>query len=131
MQKVFPVDNFKLVLPEHLNHFGYLFGGYLLKWVDEMAWIAATMDYPGFRFVTIGMDKVEFKKSAQKGTILRFNMKRIHEGTTSVRYLVDVIKAHDPKLNHPGEEESMFTTVVTMVRVDIEGNKKKLSEPAD
>jgi acyl-CoA hydrolase len=27
------------VLPEHLNHYGYLFGGHLLKWVDASAWI--------------------------------------------------------------------------------------------
>ena len=127
------LDNYKLVLPEHLNHFGFLFGGYMLKWVDEMAWIAATMEYPGYRFVTIGMDKVEFKRSARKGTILHFYMKRIHEGRTSVRYLVDVRKAHDPDDEEAGPgETSMFSTVVTMVRVDAEGNKQPLHpDPAD
>lgn len=128
------MDNFKLVLPEHLNHFGYLFGGYMLKWVDEMAWIAATMEYPGFKFVTIGMDKVEFKQSARKGTILHFNMRRVHEGRTSVRYLVDVEKAHDPETETqpaPTSRDSMFSTVVTMVRVDASGHKKPLADPLD
>lgn len=31
------MENFTLVRPEHLNHHGYLFGGVLLKWVDEYA----------------------------------------------------------------------------------------------
>jgi hypothetical protein len=29
------MENHKLVLPEHLNQYGFLFGGNLLKWVDE------------------------------------------------------------------------------------------------
>ncbi|HSO80381.1 MAG TPA: hotdog domain-containing protein, partial [Chromatiaceae bacterium] len=35
------MESYKVVRPEHLNHFGHLFGGCLLKWVDEIAWIAA------------------------------------------------------------------------------------------
>ncbi len=71
------MENHKLVLPEYLNHFGFLFGGYLLKWVDEYAWIAASLDYPGSNFVTIAMDKVEFRKSVRKGTILKFRRKYV------------------------------------------------------
>ena len=46
----------RLVLPEDLNQFGFLFGGRLLSWVDEASWIAASMDYPECQFVTIGME---------------------------------------------------------------------------
>ena len=45
------MENHRLVLPEHLNHYGFLFGGHLLKWVDEFAYIAATIEYPNFTFV--------------------------------------------------------------------------------
>jgi len=38
------MESYKLVLPEHLNHYGYLFGGNMLKWVDEISWIAASRD---------------------------------------------------------------------------------------
>ena len=55
--------NDKLVIPEHLNHYGYLFGGYLLHWVDEYAYITANLDFPGHRFVTIGLDKIVFRKN--------------------------------------------------------------------
>ena len=47
--------NHKLVLPQYLNHYGFLFGGHLLKWVDEYAYIAASMEYPDCDFVSWDM----------------------------------------------------------------------------
>ena len=55
------MDHYKLVLPEHINHYGHLFGGNLLNWIDEFAYITATVDFPGRRFVTVAMDNVEFR----------------------------------------------------------------------
>ena len=55
------MDNYILVRPEHLNHYSFLFGGYLLKWVDEFSWLCATRDYPGSSLVTVGLDQVVFK----------------------------------------------------------------------
>ncbi len=118
------MQNYKLVLPENLNHYGYLLGGYLLQWVDEVAWIAATLDYPGRRFVTVGMDKVEFHESILEGTILRFDVNRTREGTTSASYLVEVAK-------EGRAQGSAFSTTVTMVRVNAEGAKTPLSDPPD
>lgn len=117
------MENYKLVLPEYLNQYQFLFGGYLLKFVDEIAWIAATLDYPAFNFVTIAMDRVEFRQSVREGTILRFQCDRIKTGNTSVCYHVDVFKANSP--NDP--DERVFSTNVTMVRVDENGRKKPLS----
>ena len=113
------MENYKLVLPGHLNHYGYLFGGNLLQWVDEVGWIAASMDYPGCNFVTIGMDKVEFKKSVRQGALLRFETKRSREGNTSVQYAVDVY-LHDIK---SGDDESIFSTNTTFVCIDSQGKK--------
>ena len=113
------MENYKLVLPEHLNQFGYLFGGNLLKWVDEIAWIAATLDFPGCNFVTIGMDKVEFRKSIKEGSILRFLVERAELGKTSVRYYVNVFKGDIES----GDVKGVFSTQVTFVCVDREGNK--------
>lgn len=105
-------------MPQNLNHFGVLFGGYMLMWVDEIAWIAATMEYPGHRFVTIGMDHVEFKHGVKQGTILTFETSRTHVGNTSVKFLVNVLAA-----GHEGTCESIFSTTVTLVNVDQEGKK--------
>ena len=111
------MENYKLVMPENLNHFGFLFGGYMLKWVDEIAWIAASLKYPGFHFVTIGMDKIEFRKSVQEGTILKFTTIESRVGNTSVDFSVVVSNGSTD------DAETIFTTTVTMVRVDENGCK--------
>lgn len=108
-----------MVLPEHLNQYGYLFGGYLLKWVDEYAWIAASLDYPGCNFVTVGLDKVEFRKSVKKGTILKFVSEKSRKGNTSVQYRVNVMRSN----NKGSKKDLIFSTHVTFVRID-EKDKK-------
>jgi acyl-CoA hydrolase len=116
------MENHKLVLPEHLNQFGFLFGGNLLKWVDEYAWIAASLDFPGCNFVTIGMDRVEFKKSVRDGTILKFIVLHTGTGNTSVRYRVQVFHGNSVSAEKP----LIFATNVTFVRVDKQGRKTTL-----
>lgn len=113
------MENYKLVRPEHLNHYGYLFGGYLLQWVDEAAWILASLEYPSCRFVTVGMDDVEFRKSVRQGAILRFDVERGKIGTTSVQYSV---KVFSDSLG-VGEGESVFSTAITFVCLDAKGKK--------
>jgi len=122
------MENHKLVMPEHLNHNGYLFGGYLLQWVDEYAWIAATLEHPGRRFVTIAMDRVEFRRSVRQGVILRFDSRRARLGRTSVQYQVEVF-ADDPQ---SGREEAIFSTGVSFVCIDRQGNKRPIIDhPGD
>ena len=113
------MENFKLVLPEHLNHYQFLFGGYLLKFVDEVAYIAATLDFPNHNFVTIGMDRVEFRQTVTKGTILKFNCEKVKTGNTSVCYHVEVTNAN----SDDSEPSTIFSTNVTLVRVDQNGDK--------
>ena len=116
------MESYKLVLPEHLNHYGYLFGGNLLKWIDEYAWIAASLEYPGCKFVTIGMDGLEFRKSVRNGAILRFDVQRTLVGNTSVQYTATVY-ADDIET---GGEEVVFATRISFVRVDADGRKTPL-----
>jgi acyl-CoA hydrolase len=115
-----PMENHKLVMPENLNHFGFLFGGYMLKWVDEIAWIAATLEYPGYTFVTIGMDEVVFKTSVREGTILKFTTTKTRVGRTSVDFQVHVTDGINTAA------DLIFSTTVTMVRVDEKGQKKQI-----
>jgi acyl-CoA hydrolase len=116
------MENYKLVLPEHLNQFGHLFGGNLLKWVDEIAWIAVTLDFPGCKFVTIGMDRIEFRRSVKEGSILRFLVERVKIGKTSVQYAVNVFNADLESV----DLKVVFSTHVTFVCLDDEGNKAEI-----
>jgi len=118
------MDNYTIVRKEHQNHYGYLFGGALLSWVDEFAWICASLDFPGCSMVTVGMDQVSFKERVVNGSILRFNILPVHRGTSSVSYAVNVYA------DAPGasEEKIVFSTKVTLVRIDAEGKKSPLPD---
>jgi len=118
------MDNYTIVRKEHQNHYGYLFGGALLNWVDEFAWICASLDFPGCSMVTVGMDQVSFKERVVNGSILRFNILPVHRGTSSVSYAVNVYA------DAPGasEEKIVFSTKVTLVRIDAEGKKSPLPD---
>jgi len=121
------VTTYTLVRPEHLNHFGYLFGGQMLKWVDEYSWLAATREFPGQTFVTRAMSDVEFRRQVRNGSILRFVIEPAARGHTSVVYHVEVFGAS------PGESTdiSVFATDVVFVSVDPEGRKTPLAAPGE
>lgn len=118
------MENYKLIFPEHLNQFGYLFGGNLLKWVDESAWMAASLDFPGCKFVTVGMEKAVFRKSIKEGSILRFVVEKATVGNTSVQYSANVF---DESIV-TGSEKEVFSTTVTFVCIDDAGNKTNISK---
>lgn len=113
------MQNYQLVLTEHLNHYGYLFGGILLKWVDEAAYICARLDHPGKHFVTVGMDKVSYKKRVELGSILLFRVDRKNTGRTSVTYRVTVSVVSPLSEGRP----DIFSTMVTFVCIDEKGKK--------
>ena len=113
------MESYTVVRPEHLNHYGHLFGGCLLKWVDEIDWIAASRNNPGCRFVTVGMDRVEFHRGVHQGAVLRFDAGESCRGRSSVTYAVQVF-ADDIET---GAEEPIFSTCITFVRLDEAGRK--------
>ncbi len=118
------MDNFTIVRTEHLNHHGYLFGGAMLKWIDEYAWLVASLDFTGCTLVTIAMDDIQFKHRVLNGSILRFNILPQRQGNTSVTYNIEVFA------DEPGAvgEKKVFSTTITFVRVDEDGNSQPLPQ---
>ena len=113
------MDMFTTVRPEHLNHHGYLFGGQMLKWIDEFAWIAASRDYTGTMLVTRAMSQIDFRQRVRNGAILRFCVLPCQRTEHSVTYEANVF-ADDPGSS---EEHLVFTNKITFVAVDAEGKK--------
>ncbi|MDD3695228.1 MAG: hotdog domain-containing protein [Lentisphaeria bacterium] len=113
---------YTIVRPEHLNHYNYLFGGVLLRWVDEFAYLAAVREFPAARFVTRAMHEIEFTKSVKNGAMLRFQVEREKCGITSVSYRV-VVYARDLQEH---DEYHVFENVVTLVSLTKEGEKTPL-----
>lgn len=114
------METHRLVLPGDLNQYGSLFGGSLLAWVDEAAWIAASADFPHCQFVTIAMDKVEFRRGVSDGTILRIVSIMSRKGSSSVTYDVRVFDLKKTP------EIPVFHTKVTFVSVNDRGEKRAI-----
>lgn len=118
------MNSFNTVRSEHLNAHGHLFGGQMLYWVDELAWLTAARDFPGYRLVTRGMERISFERAVPNGSILRFHLLPARQGNSSVQYAVDVYA------DAPGAEleELVFSTKVTFVSISCDGAKVSLPQ---
>lgn len=80
----------KWVRPEDLNANGTLFGGSLLKWIDEEATIYAIVQMGNRRVVTKIMSEINFVASAQEGDIIEMGLTAIDFGTSSLTMRAEV-----------------------------------------
>jgi len=80
----------KCVKPEDLNPNGTLFGGSLLRWIDEEAAIYAICQLDNQRVVTKFMSEINFVGSARQGDIIELGMTATHFGTTSITLRCEV-----------------------------------------
>ncbi|WP_309069593.1 hotdog domain-containing protein [Microbacterium sp.] len=74
----------KWVKPEDLNANGTLFGGSLLRWIDEEAAIYAIIQLGNYRVVTKFISEISFEASAQQGDLIEMGLKATHFGRTSL-----------------------------------------------
>lgn len=70
--------------PEDLNPNGTLFGGSLLKWIDEEAAIYAIVQLENHRVVTKYMSEINFVSSARQGDIIEMGILATNFGRTSL-----------------------------------------------
>ncbi len=77
-----------LVRPQDLNHAGTLFGGTIMAWSDELAFIAATLTYPHCTFVTKVFHEFNFLAGAFEGDIITIAAQILKTGHTSVTVTV-------------------------------------------
>ncbi|MFT0168013.1 acyl-CoA thioesterase [Paraburkholderia mimosarum] len=80
----------KWVKPGDLNPNGTLFGGSLLRWIDEEAAIYAICQLDNQRVVTKFMSEINFVSSARQGDIIELGMKATHFGRTSITLRAEV-----------------------------------------
>ena len=103
-----------IIRPEYLNHGGNLFGGQMLSWADEVAYITATLKYPRCEFVTKALEATDFKTPAANGHIIEVTGEVIETGVTSCKVLVS---AKNLTVHH-----DVFSTHFVLVNV-IDGKK--------
>lgn len=78
------------VRPEDLNANGTLFGGSLLRWLDEEAAIYAIVQLGNHRAVTKYMSEIDFASSARQGDLIELGIRATRFGTTSLTMRAEV-----------------------------------------
>lgn len=92
-EDLFEAMNFhtrKWVRPEDLNANGTLFGGSLLRWIDDEAVVYAMIQLGNQRIVTKYISEINFVSSATQGDILEIGLQAVHFGRTSLTMRCEV-----------------------------------------
>ena len=76
----------KLVKPEDLNAGGSLFGGQLLKWIDEEAAIYAMCQLDNQKVTTKFMSEIDFISPARLGDVIEIGIEMVQIGVTSITF---------------------------------------------
>jgi len=80
----------KLIKPGDLNARGTLFGGQVLKWIDEEAAIFSICQLGSTNIVTKAMSVINFVQTAKTGDIVEIGCEVVKFGTTSITVSCDV-----------------------------------------
>lgn len=106
-----------VMMPRDTNPQGSIFGGVLLSLIDQAAWIEA-LRQASRRYVTVAINKVEFKQPVLVGDILSLWATTARIGTTSITVHVDV-RANRPETHD--DDIPVTAADVVMVAVDERG----------
>lgn len=74
----------KLIKPEDLNANNTLFGGALLRWIDEEAGIYTMTKVKSQKVVTKYISEINFVSSARQGDVIEIGMELVTVGRTSI-----------------------------------------------
>ena len=104
-----------LIRPEYLNHHGTVFGGYMMKWADDMSFNAASLTFPGSEFVTRNFEGFDFSNPVRSGNIIKVHARVEKVGRSSCVVSVWCLNAET--------RVTVFRTTAVMVNVGLDGKK--------
>lgn len=111
-----------LICPAHINSYGRLFGGQLLKWIDELAGIVA-IRHCGATVTTAAIDNLQFKAPAYAGDLVVLRGFVTCVGRTSMEVRVDTYReALD------GTRQMINRAYIDMVCINSEGQPMEVPE---
>ena len=106
------------MMPRDTNRYGTIFGGVILSYIDLAGAIAAQRELqlrggnPKASFVTVAINRVEFKKPVLVGDVVRFLARLVRIGRTSVTMHIIV------EADRGGETHLVTEAEVVYVGVD-------------
>ena len=80
----------KLIRPSDLNANDTLFGGSLLKWIDEEAGIYAMSKLNSRKVVTKYMSEIDFVSSASQADVIEIGLEFVSIGMSSITFRCEV-----------------------------------------
>ncbi|KXJ30633.1 MULTISPECIES: acyl-CoA thioesterase [Pseudomonas] len=105
----------KWVKPEDLNANGTLFGGSLLKWIDEEAAIYAIVQLENPKVVTKYISEINFISASRQGDIIELGITATEFGRTSITLRCEV-------RNKITRKSILTIDKIVFVNLDEEGN---------
>lgn len=78
-----------VMMPRDTNHYGTIFGGVILSYIDQAGFVEATR-HGSHKWVTVALDRVEFKQPVFVGDVVNFYAITVRAGTSSVTVKVEV-----------------------------------------
>lgn len=116
----------ELVMPNHTNHHGTLFGGHALGLMDHAGWVAATR-CARRTMVTVASDRVEFKVPVRAGQLVELVARVTKVGRTSVTVGVDMYAEEVAS----GERRLATSGSFVFVAIDDDGQPTPIQTDAD
>jgi acyl-CoA thioesterase YciA len=104
-------------LPRDTNHYGTIFGGVILSYIDQAGFIEARR-HGAHRWVTAALDRVEFKSPVHVGDVVNLYTTPARLGTKSVTVQVEV----EAERFTTGHVVPVTSATLVMVSVDEHGN---------
>ena len=111
-----------LVCPAHINHYGRLFGGQLLKWIDELAGIVA-IRHCGSTVTTAAIDNLQFQAPAYTGDMIVLRGWVTSVGRTSMEVRVDTFRE-----SLDGTREMINRAYIDMVAINCKGQPEEVPD---
>ena len=114
-----------MMMPRDVNAAGTIFGGVILSYIDQAGAIEARK-HGGHLYVTVAMDKVEFKQPVFVGDVLSFCTETIAVGRTSIRTRVTVWADRWQRVR-----ERVHVTAAEVVYVSVDDHRKPSPIPKE
>lgn len=106
-----------VMMPRDTNPHGTIFGGVILSYIDMAGAIGARREVhllggnTAAWFVTVAVNRVEFKKPVLIGDVVKFQTTAVRVGRTSITMKVDVLAERGAAVIHVTDAEVVYVAL--------------------
>jgi acyl-CoA thioesterase YciA len=113
-----------VMMPRDANQYGTIFGGVILSFIDQAGFIEARR-HGTHRWVTVAVDRVDFRAPVHVGDVVSFNTMTRRTGSSSVQVGVMV----EAERYATGDRIPVTEATLTMVSVNAAGRPIPFNSP--